>query len=221
MTARMTELNRNEILMYLGHRGHEVPDEIQEQIQRCIQQVEEVSCPRLIYRIVPIEEGNTNAFLLKGRDVKELLSPCHEAVFCAVTLGSDLEKLLVRKEVTNMADALIMDACASVAIENVIQNFEDDLRREVESRGMFLTDRYSPGYGDLPIECQKNWCRGLDTERKIGLNVTADYIMVPRKSVTAVMGITKEKGKRRKTGCESCNLFPTCSFRKKGIECHE
>ena len=217
----MTKLNANEILLYLGHRGSDIPEELAQQIEYCRKKVEHAAAPRLVYRRVTLTDGTTAAFQLDGKDIKELLRPCREAVFCAVTLGSDLEKLLARQEITNMADALIMDACASTAVENVIQNFEDDLRRQVQNQGMYLTDRYSPGYGDLPLECQANWCRVLDAGRRIGLHVTSDHIMIPRKSVTAVMGIAKEQVKAGKKGCEVCSMFETCSFRKKGTACHE
>ena len=85
----------------------------------------------------------------------EILSGCQEAILLAVTLGPQIEQLLMRREVTDMADALIMDACASAAIENVCDHFEFDLREQLEREGKFLTDRFSPGYGDLPLHTQR------------------------------------------------------------------
>jgi cobalamin-dependent methionine synthase I len=127
----------------------------------------------------------------------------------------------MRREVTDMADAVIMDACASVAVENVCDHFEFDLRRQLEGEGQYLTDRYSPGYGDLPLNCQSRLCDALDAQRRIGLTVTASSIMVPRKSVTAILGISDRPQTLRKRGCEVCSLFLTCPYRKEGIRCHD
>ena len=49
-----------------------------------------------------------------------------------------------------MADAVIMDACASTAVENVCDHFEFDLRDQPQGRGVPLGP-VQPGYGDLPL----------------------------------------------------------------------
>lgn len=142
MEARLTQINYNEILMYLGYRGQERPPELEQQIQRCIKQVTESCQPRLVYRRLPVRNGEIAGFPLEGKDMPEILSGCQEAILLAVTLGPQIEQLLMRREVTDMADALIMDACASAAIENVCDHFEFDLREQLEREGKFLTDRF-------------------------------------------------------------------------------
>lgn len=221
MEARLTQLNYNEILMYLGYRGQERPAELEAQIRRCMAEVEKSCVPRLVYRVLPVTNGEIAGFPMEGNDVRALLASCQQAVLLAVTLGPQVEHLLMRREVTDMADAVIMDACASAAIENVCDHFEFDLREQLEREGQYLTDRFSPGYGDLPLATQRRLCEALNTTRRIGLTVTPNYIMVPRKSVTAVMGIADTPQARRKRGCEVCSMFLTCPYRKKGIACHE
>ena len=138
----------------------------------------------------------------------------------AVTLGPGIERLLMRREVTDMADAVILDACASAAVENVCDHFEFDLRDALKGEGLYLTDRFSPGYGDLPLDAQARLCAALDTARRIGLTVSSNYIMVPRKSVTAILGISERPQPLRRRGCEVCSLFLTCPYRKEGVSCH-
>lgn len=221
MQARLTELNENEILLYLGYRGQEISEELKEQIQRCEREVLSAAQPRLIWRRIPTDGALFSALRLEGKDIRELLSGCQEAVLMAVTLGQGIDRLLTRSSVSNMADAVIMDACASTAIENVADHFEEDLRGEVEAEGMFLTDRFSPGYGDLPLSAQKQLCAALDTERRIGLSLSPSLLMIPGKSVTAILGISNVRKALRKRGCESCNLFRNCMYRKEGRNCHE
>lgn len=221
MEARMTELNYNEILMYLGHRGQTVTPELEQQIQKCCDQVKAGVQPRLVFRRLPVKQGQIDGFPMEGNDIRQLLAPCEEAVLLAVTLGPKIEQIMMRHEVMDMADAVIMDACASVAVENVCDHFESDLREQLSRENLFLTSRFSPGYGDLPMDTQTRMCEVLNTIKRIGLTVTKNYIMVPRKSVTAVMGISREPQKLRKRGCEMCSMFLNCPYRKKGIACHE
>lgn len=220
MQARLTELNENEILLYLGYRGQDYPAELEAQIRRCEEKVSAAAQPRLIWRRIPVDGAYFEELALEGKDIRELLSGCQEAVLMAVTLGQGIDRLLTRSSVSNMADAVIMDACASTAIENVADNFEQDLRREVEAEGAYLTDRFSPGYGDLPLSAQKQLCAALDTERKIGLSLSTSMLMIPGKSVSAIMGISDKPKALRKRGCESCSLFRSCMYRKEGRNCH-
>ena len=88
-----------------------------------------------------------------------------------------------------------------------------------KKQGFFLTTRYSPGYGDLPIGIQRNFIRLLDTVRRIGLNVSDSGIMIPRKSVTAIIGISEAEKKQEKLGCKGCNLVKTCRFLRRGMTC--
>lgn len=219
MQAKLTELNYNEILMYLGYRGQPCPPEVEDQIRRCMDQVMDVSNPRLVYRRIP-SMGEAVAPLIQGKDLTEMLAECHELVLMAVTLGQEIERLLMKTEVTNMADAVILDACASTAVENVCDHFEFDLRAEVEREGLYLTDRFSPGYGDFPLSVQGRLCDSLNTARRIGLTVSPNLILVPRKSVTAVLGISERPQKLRKRGCEVCSMFLNCPYRKEGVSCH-
>lgn len=217
--ARMPDLNYNEILMYLGYRGQDVTPETERQIRICMDEVQAVAAPRLVYSRLPVRDGEISGFPMKGNDIRQVLFPCCEAVLLAVTIGAQTEQLLMRREGTNMADAFIMDACASAAVENVCDQFEADLRERLRGENLFLTSRFSPGYGDFPIESQIQLCEVLNTSRRIGLTVTDRCIMVPRKSVTAVMGISEEPRELRKRGCEVCGMFLKCAYRKKGIVC--
>lgn len=221
MEARLTELNYNEILMYLGHRGQEIPPEMECQIRRCMAAVTEAAQPRLVWRRLPLEGGALPGLPLEGNDIRELLADCREVVLLAATLGPRVERLLMSREVTDMADAVIMDACASAAVENVCDHFEFDLRDALKEEGLYLTDRFSPGYGDLPLKLQTGLCAALNTSRRIGLTVTPSLILVPRKSVTALLGISDRPQKLRKRGCEMCGMFLNCPYRKEGVVCHD
>ena len=221
LQPRLDKINPNEVLLYLGYTGGEVPAELDAEINDCIDMIRQVARPRLTYRFFPLEDGTLPGldFPLKGEDIRKHLSDCTHAVLMAATLGPDVETLLMRTEVQDMARALILDSCASTAIENVCDNFESELRLQCQDRGKYLTDRFSPGYGDMPISQQKEFCEALDTQRRIGLTVSQSGILVPRKSVTAVLGISDTPRTRRSSGCANCSMFRTCQLRKNGRSC--
>lgn len=221
---KINNLNENEILMYLGYKGQEISPEVQSQIDSCINIILSAAKPLTTYKILPLESdfkiSGTN-FSLLGNDIKKRLENCQKVVLFAATLGSEAEKAIMQAQITDMANAVIMDACASAAIEAVCNSAENKLRHEIEAEGKYLTDRFSPGYGDMPISQQMDFCSVIDSAKRIGLTVTKTNLLVPQKSVTAIMGISDFPVKIRKKGCESCNMFKTCKFRKEGKNCGE
>ena len=88
-----------------------------------------------------------------------------------------------------------------------------------KSQGLYLTGRYSPGYGDWPIAVQPRLAAVLDTPRRIGLYVTDTFLMLPRKSVTAVLGAGRAPVSGQRAGCAHCALRDKCEYRKRGESC--
>ena len=99
--------------------------------------------------------------------------------------------------------------------------YERRLSEEVRLAGKYLTNRYSPGYGDLPLEVQKPLLEYLNAGRAIGLTLTATNLMVPRKSVTAILGISDRPRPLVLGGCSHCPLLTKCSWRERGERCYE
>lgn len=221
LQARLEGINPNEVLLYLGYTGGAVPEEVERAIADCSEEILRTARPKLTYRIFPVESDLPAGlgFRPEGEDIRRHLSGCTHAVLMAATLGPDVETLLMRTQITDMARALILDSCASTAIEAVCDAFESDLRRQYETEGRYLTDRFSPGYGDLPIAQQAAFCEVMDTRRRVGLTVSGSGILIPRKSVTAVLGVADTPRTRRSSGCANCTMFRTCTIRKDGRVC--
>ena len=124
--------------------------------------------------------------ILLGNDIKKHLEGCHTAVMMCATIGSELTSLSYKSDF-DMARAVVLDSFASVAVEQVCQKVDEILAEKYS--GKYMTFRFSPGYGDYPIEMQKEYLRILDAPRKIGLTTGDSCLLVPSKSVTAVLGI--------------------------------
>lgn len=221
LRARLEEISENEVLLYLGYRTGAVPEELERQIAACAGEIRATARPHAVWR--PMRLDGTRLLgsdvTLEGEDIRALLSGCGEAVLLAVTLGPEVERLLRRAEVTDLARALVLDAAASTAVENVCDLLEADLRAYYGAQGLFLTDRFSPGYGDFPLAEQRPFCALLDTERRIGLHLSESCILVPRKSVTALLGVSPVPKPKRARGCEKCSMFRSCPYRRDGHTC--
>ena len=64
-------------------------------------------------------------------------------------------------------------------------------RKKIEAEGAKTNFRYCPGYGDLPLKANADIARVLDAQKKIGLTVTAEGLLLPRKSIVGIVGVTK------------------------------
>lgn len=221
MDAAGLALNESEILRYLGCQDPCPPQELVEAVRSGSRDVLAAARPRTVWRLLPLEGTalTGSRVTLAGQDIARHLSGCTQAVLMAATLGPDVEQLLQRAQVRDMARALVLDSCASAAIEAVCDRLEGELRERFLAQGRYLTDRFSPGYGDFPIGQQPELCALLDTQRRIGLTLSASGIMIPRKSVTAVLGVADSPRHRRSSGCPGCAMYEHCGMRKRGTPC--
>lgn len=156
---------------------------------------------------------------------------CRETISCGIwkgagavcslacTLGAGVDAALRAAGASDMAYAVVLDALASVAVEQTADAAEQTLRNEEREEGQFLTGRFSPGYGDYPIAVQNDLLRLLDAPRKIGLCATPTHLLTPRKSVTAVLGVAGHPVTGRRAGCANCALRERCAYRKEGKTC--
>ena len=221
-TVSITSFNRDEALRYMGCRGE--PDiRTQELLVACEELMRTAIRPRFLYQIFPLETRVDQISLqgcslpLEGNDIRHHLGDCtHAALLCA-TLSAGADTVIRTAQVSDMAKALILDALASAAIEQVCDEAESTLKSQYAD--CYFTWRYSPGYGDFPITIQKDFLRATDAARKIGLTVSDSGILLPRKSVTAIIGLSPFPIEQKRRSCAVCNLRNTCTLRKRGDRC--
>ena len=220
--ATVTQLNTGEVLRYMGCPPEKADGALHAQVEDCARELLAAIRPRWSWRAVglSVEEGGVRlegGLLLPGADLKAHLAGCtRAAVFCA-TLGAEADVLIRRTERLDMARALTLDCCASAAVEEVCDQIEGELQGKFP--GCFFPFRYSPGYGDLPLDVQGPLLELLDAPRRVGLCASASHILTPRKSVTAVLGIAEGEIERKKRSCLGCPARDGCQYRKAGGHC--
>ena len=210
---------KSQVLRYLGRKNQKVPEDLDNLIGECIGVMRESAEPRhtsLRFDIISDVGGIALAgtgLLLKGRDIANHLHGCTQAVLFAATLGAQAEYLIRQWERTDLTRALVLDACATQLIEEYCDAARQELHAQAAADGLMATGRFSPGYGDFPLDIQPQLLAILNAERRIGLTCTGSMILLPRKSVTALVGLC-EKMIPSPGGCGSCPL--DCDFRKDG-----
>ncbi len=214
----------SEAYRYMGGVG--APEEsVIAELGRAAAIVEEAASPRFIEKLCEIDRTE-NLFLkgtglaLEGRSITALLHDCDRCIIFCATIGSALDTLVRQWLLRDIAFAAMLDACASSVIENLCDILEAELKEEYGAQGFYLTDRFSPGYGDLPLTIQPSFCAALDTSRKIGVAVNENYMMIPQKSVTAIIGLSENPQKHFDTGCRDCVLIKSCQYRENGVTCY-
>jgi len=182
--------DEREILRYAGVRDD--GKDIKGLLCKCLDEVQGMCTFNVCYRIqdVCVSENTCNfgAFSVKSKSLSEHLKKSTRAVIFAATVGLDLDRLILKYSKTAPSLALMLQAIGAERIEALCDMFCNKL-----SEDYHITSRFSPGYGDLPIEMQKEIFALLDCPKQIGLTLNDSMLMSPTKSVTAIVGISPKE----------------------------
>jgi 5-methyltetrahydrofolate--homocysteine methyltransferase len=179
--------------------------------------------PRYCERVYPLSrtpEGilcTGTSLLLTGRDIAAHLAGCSCALLFCATLSQGADFAIRAAQAEDVTAGLLTDAMASAAVEHVCDMAEAEMLAKLPE--FHATWRFSAGYGDLPLQIQGDFLAAVDAPRRVGVCVSESGLLVPRKSVTAIIGLSKEPVERHKKGCTSCNAAETCPYRAKGAHC--
>ena len=216
------KIDIDEAVRYMGYRS--APDEEQLRIIRERAAVlEETLNPSVIYGVADIGETfygikiKMSNIFLEGEDIRRHLAGCEKCVLLCATAGLKADEMIRRAQAEDIYLGFVTDALASAAVEAVCNDFEKKLMGMLE--GWHLTWRFSPGYGDLPLSLQPKILDGLNAAKRIGVSCLDSLLMVPSKSVTAIIGLSREPIENKRRGCSICNMAGRCDFRKRGVHC--
>jgi len=244
------EIDRKEVLRYLRTSKDLKDQNINRLIDESIEEIKNLINFRYLYQNYPIQitkDGvnilNTT-LTLKGKSIRKHLNNSKEVYLMAATLGTQVDKKIAYYEKISVTKSMIFDACATTAIEEGCDRVEAEIKEQVLAQGNDdITFRYSPGYGDLAIDIQKKFLRILNAPKKIGLTASKYNMLIPTKSVTAIIGVIEERSRAEqeteedtnpvrkddnleerdlefeKRHCQHCLLYDDCDLRRRGIYC--
>ena len=158
----------------------------------------ELARPQGIWRLEKLDGCN----LLFSKQVTRLLRGCVEVVIFAVTAGPDIEAEVSRlMEDGKMAEAVMLDSIGGEVAEGCANYLNKLVQKDAHRRALHMTPRFSPGYGDWPLERQRELFDALDPSR-IGIKLNQSFVMIPRKSISAILGLGPIEAIR--TGASPC-----------------
>lgn len=219
-------VDMGEILRYMGCRKEE--GQILSLAKDCLSE----ALPKLEYKIcyrqfaIHVEPCKTDlSFMVSySKDLCGNLEGCTRVVLFAATCGIEIDRLISKYGSISPAKALCFQAIGAERIESLCNTFNEQIRRSFSEQGLLTKPRFSPGYGDFPLEAQKDMFSVLDCYRKIGLSLNDSLLMSPSKSVTAIIGlapinspahkkVSSENAKGAQEKCALCT-YTNCSFRR-------
>ncbi len=208
-------VSMDEILRYSG-AGRSADARMAQLAGACFDLARESLTYRVCWREFPVLRRGDTLDLgfaeVSSAALRRNLQGCDAVVLFAATVGIGIDRLIARYETSSPARALMLQAVGAERIEALCDAFCADIASEAAASGRAARPRFSPGYGDLPIELQRDVFRVLECPKWIGLTLNDSLMMSPTKSVTAIVGLGCDAA-RGPAGCAAC-ANSDCDYRK-------
>ena len=193
-TYKDLDINYKEILRYAGIKtSTEQMDSI---INSCIDELNGKLHYKVCYSEFPItimdNTINLGFATTTSTNLSDNLSNCKSIVVFAATIGIEIDRLIKRYSSITPSRAVILQAIGAERIESLCNAFNRDITNEKQNLGFNTKPRFSPGYGDLDINLQRDILDCLKSPKMVGISLTNNLFMTPTKSVTAIIGISDE-----------------------------
>lgn len=211
----------NEIRRYAGIRaGTEFPES---HVTAAAQEILTIAEPKGCYEFFDydsfrgaiLDKQGSPILDLEGSAIQNHLAKAERVVLMAVTIGELVENIIAEHfKNGEYAQGLLLDAAATTAVEIIADQLDMYIQELGAKQGGRTLWRFSPGYGNWPLEQQGVFAKLLELGN-IWVTVTSQSILSPRKSVTAIIGIVSgEKNKaKHNTSCYACTKVD-CEARK-------
>ena len=189
ITKTYTEppFREKEILRYAGCKSF--ASDVLSLLHICQKEVRPKLSYKVCYRELPLSITGTSCdfgcFTLQSKHLAANLKGCRTVILFSATIGIEIDRLIAKYARLSPSKALMFQAIGAERIEALCDVFCADIAAE---KNVMLRPRFSPGYGDVPLDAQKNIFAVLECEKRIGLFLNNSLLMSPSKSVTAFVG---------------------------------
>ncbi|MBQ8415461.1 MAG: Vitamin B12 dependent methionine synthase activation subunit [Clostridia bacterium] len=187
-------VDRREILRYAGVR--EGSPEMEALLDECLGELggKVTQCVCYLHTQVRLDGDCADLGFARvtSRSLCKHLGDCDGTIVFCATVGVELDRLIARYSRISPARAVMLDAIGTERIEALCDAFEMQVKEEWEEKGKGICPRFSPGYGDLPLDFQRPLITVLDAPKRIGVALNESLLMSPSKSVTAIIGLKKK-----------------------------
>ena len=211
----LTKIDYKETLRYAQMKeSAEFPNAL---VKDAIKEVLLYASPNAVWETYAYENNIVKAdvdYEVISKGLIRHLNSSDKVAFLSVTIGEAVEERIdaLFKE-SAYAKAVLMDAAATQAVEEVSDNVCLYIENTALKQGYVLTRRFSPGYGDWHLTEQPK-VLALTKGAEIGVSLTKSLMLMPRKSITAVVGFSLGNAINKAKDCAYCEKTD-CEFRRK------
>lgn len=185
------EIDKNEILRYAKTKDG---SDIEKTLDALLYEMLPLIDYSVVYSVFDFHEQDKGCRIgeleIDSSFLKNALKGYTRVIVFVASIGAKVDRIVNKYLKISPLRALIAGAIGAERVEALCDAFAMDISAEYGA----TSGRFSPGYGDLPLELQKNIFELLKPEKHIGLTLTDDFVMSPSKSVSAFIGI---KGKEK------------------------
>ena len=189
--ASEVRVSVTEAMRYMGVR--EDATEIKAIAEHLLPELRNAAGPKACFAKYPVVFGESSVsvggIVTESAALRRNLDGCVSAVIFAATLGIGVDRLVARYSRTTPSKAVILASLGSAMIEGWYDEVCAVIEREQQNIGKCIKPRFSPGYGGFELSAQRKIADIMETEKRIGLYFTKSLMMIPEKSVTAIVGI--------------------------------
>ncbi len=205
------DISKEDVFRLLGQRNESAPSRTAKRLSAFMKRASRLVKPRVLYSTRKIKEVGNGAVTLEGGiflrsgKLSKTLGKCDTATVFLATIGSGIDRVIKDLSDDNkLSEAYIYDAIGSVAVEGVVDEFQNKFDLALSDNRKSTTMRFSPGYCDWNIKEQKKIFEVLDGEAA-GVSLSPSFLMNPRKSVSGVFGIKPGPVAARPNPCTMCS----------------
>ena len=162
-------------------------------LRSCIEEAKPVLTYKVCFSELPVNINGDmcdfDFFSVQSSDLAKNLRGSESVILFCATVGLSLDRLISKYSKLSPARALFLHALGAERIEALCDAFCNEI---ASLRNMRPQPRFSPGYGDVSLDIQKNILSFLESDKNIAVFLNDSMLMTPTKSVTAFMGLCKE-----------------------------
>ncbi|HJP19626.1 MAG TPA: vitamin B12 dependent-methionine synthase activation domain-containing protein [Nitrospinota bacterium] len=125
--------------------------------------------------------------MVNSKKMAEILKDCEYCSLFVSTIGAELENHVAEMAKDDQSGAFYLEHVGNWMAEYMAEAVNKRISQGIINAGFISKRRYSAGYGDWQVEAQKEILE-LTEARRIGVSITESCLMIPRKSVSALVG---------------------------------
>ena len=206
------EIDADALLKLAGYSDKRpAPPRLVRVAEQTIERARVLARPRGIYEVHETTGTEDGAVALgtgrfSGKILARVLEGSDLAAVYAVTLGPDLDGEASRLSAAgDVLSSVLMDSAGSLILGRAAVAFVGKIYdAEASPRGYSVTPPFGPGQCRWDL-AEQRVLFDLIVPSRIGITLTDTYLMIPKKSVSGILGVGKPGAIFTKTPCQICS----------------